>query len=119
MARFYACLAAGGAFEGSRILAESTIETATSLQTEVAADPTLGVPRRYALGFVLGGTVPDDKGTTAPADAFGHGGFGSSIGWADPGLDLAFSYVTNGLRDTYEQVVRAATMADTVRSSVR
>ena len=115
MARFYACLAAGGTLDGTRLLAEETVAEATSLQHEVAVEETLGVPRRYALGFALGGTVPDRYGSAGSTEAFGHGGLGSSIGWADPDADLAFSYVTNGIRDSYEHSARVAAMADTVR----
>lgn len=117
LAKFYACFANGGSFDGTEILSSKTVERATSLVIEVEKDGTLGVPRRYALGFALGGSIPDSYGSTANTDTFGHGGLGSSIGWADSQNNLAFAYVTNGIRD-WEHAARMATMADTVRTSL-
>ncbi|MFP4627347.1 MAG: serine hydrolase domain-containing protein [Natronomonas sp.] len=117
LARFYACYANGGSLDGVSILDPETVETATSLQVEVEEDGTVGVPRRYALGFGLGGTVPDTYGAGSPPDTFGHGGLGTSVGWADPEAELAVAYVTNGIRD-WENTVRQATMGDTIRSSI-
>jgi CubicO group peptidase (beta-lactamase class C family) len=85
---------------------ESTVAEATSLQTAVERDGTIGAPVRYGLGFFLGGTPFDNYGPLAPGRVFGHGGLGSSVSWADPETGLAFSYVTNGVRDPYEHRAR-------------
>jgi CubicO group peptidase (beta-lactamase class C family) len=115
LARFYACLEQGGALDGTRILAESTVEQATELQIHVEHDSTIGVARRYALGFGLGGTATDSYGSLAPPSTFGHGGLGSSISWADPEAGIAMAYTTNGIREGYEQRVRANDIGDAVR----
>lgn len=57
LARFFACLANGGELDGTRILSPSAVAAATDVQAEVEADGTLGVPRRYALGFERAGTL--------------------------------------------------------------
>lgn len=119
MARFYACLAGGGELEGVRVLTAETVERATSLQVEVERDGTLGVPRRYAMGFTRGGTAWDKYGTVSPERVFGHGGLGSIVAWADPRSKTAMAYVTNGIRDEYEHAARVSAMADAVRSVVR
>jgi CubicO group peptidase (beta-lactamase class C family) len=116
MARFYACLAAGGELDGTRILDPGTVERATEVQIEVEHDGTLGVPRRYALGFERAGTPWDKYGTLPPERVFGHGGLGSIVGWADPDEQLAMTYVTNGIRDEYEHASRVNAMADAVRA---
>jgi CubicO group peptidase (beta-lactamase class C family) len=115
LARFYACLEQGGALDGTRILEAETVEAATALQIHVDHDGTLGVPRRYAMGVGRAGTPTDSYGAIAPPSTFGHGGLGSSISWADPEAGLAMAYVTNGIREGYEQRVRANEMGDAVR----
>lgn len=116
MARFYACLAAGGELDGTRILDSSTVERATEVHIEVERDATMGTPRRYALGFERAGTPWDKYGTLPPERVFGHGGLGSIVGWADPDERLAMAYVTNGIRDEDEHAARVNAMADAVRS---
>jgi len=115
MARFYACLANGGELDGARLFDAETVETATSVQVEVARDATMKVPRRYALGFERAGTAWDKYGTLAPRTTFGHGGLGSIVGWGDPASGLAMAYVTNGIREETEHGQRACEMADAVR----
>ncbi|ELY57151.1 beta-lactamase [Natronococcus amylolyticus DSM 10524] len=116
MARFYACLAHGGELEGTRILSESTVDAMTRLEAETDDDGTLSRPRRYGLGVYKGGTPASPFGSLAPERAFGHAGLGSSVGWADPETEVAFSYVTNGVRDgSYEHVARVNALADAVR----
>jgi CubicO group peptidase (beta-lactamase class C family) len=116
MARFYACLASGGELDGVRLLDEETVAAATTLEITVDRDATVGVPRRYALGFERAGTVWDKYGSLPPASTFGHGGLGSIIGWGDSEDRLAMAYVTNGVRDEYEHGARANAMADAVRT---
>lgn len=115
MARFYACLAAGGELDGTRILDATTVERATDCQIAVEHDGTMGMPRRYALGFERAGTPWDKYGTLSPTRVFGHGGLGSIVGWADPEDELAMAYVTNGIRDEDEHGARVNAMADAVR----
>lgn len=115
MARFYACVANGGELDGTRVLEEATVERATAVAAEVEQDGTLGVPRRYALGFARATGPWTAYGTHASGATFGHGGLGSSVGWADPESGLAVSYVTNGVRDSYEQGSRATIVSDAVR----
>ncbi len=115
LARFYACLANGGELDGDRLLEPETVDAATSLQIHVEQDSTIGVARRYGLGFGLAGTATDNDGTRAPEGTFGHGGLGSSISWADPDAGLAVAYLTNGIREGYEQRARANAIGDAVR----
>lgn len=118
LARFYACLANDGTLDGTRLLAPETVEHATAVRAEVDRDPTLGVPRRYAMGFERAGTPDDTYGSLAPGRVFGHAGLGSVVGWADPAENLAMAYVTNGIRDRYEHAARADAIADAVRAAL-
>lgn len=55
-------------------------------------DRVLGRPSRFGLGFQLGRPgKPFGPGPTA----FGHAGYGGSLGLVDPEAGLAFGYVTN------------------------
>lgn len=115
LARFYACLANGGALDGARILDRDTVDEATSEQIAVEQDGTLSTPTRYGLGFFLAGTPGDSYATLPPEHVFGHGGMGTSTSWADPEAHLSFSFICNGLRDGYEHGARASRLGDAVR----
>jgi CubicO group peptidase (beta-lactamase class C family) len=117
MARLYACFANGGELAETRLLSETVAAEATSLQVAVERDGTMGVPRRYALGFERGGTPWDKYGTLSPGSVFGHGGLGSCVAWADPETSLAMAYITTGIRDEYEHGARVNAMADAVRTA--
>ena len=60
-----------------------------------------GIPAYRSHAFTLAGG--DGKaglrghGQGASAEAFGHGGAGGQIAWADPGSGISFAYLTNGL----------------------
>jgi CubicO group peptidase (beta-lactamase class C family) len=86
LARHYAALAR--AVEGPEILSDATIRAATTLQTE-AYDVVLGPGSRKALGYGIGGAPFSSLGTRSTA--FGHGGAGGSIGFADPEHHFAFA----------------------------
>lgn len=115
LARFYACYLNGGELDGSRLLGSETVDEATGVQVEVEPDETVGSGQRYGLGFQLGGALPDRHGVGAPLANYGHAGLGSSISWADPEADVAFAYVTNGIRDDFQNNARMAVMGETVR----
>lgn len=116
LGRFYACMANGGELGGTRVLDQETVERATTPHAEVEHDGTLGSPRRYGLGFIVGGSPHDKYGAVSPPTTFGHGGLGSSVGWGDSADGLALAYVTNGIREEYEHRARTAAASDAVRT---
>ena len=116
MARFYACMANGGELDGTRLLAESTVEEATQTHAETDSDGTLSRPARYALGFWTGGLANDMFGSVSSERMFGHAGLGSIFGWGDPDKNVGFAYVTNGIREeSYEHAARVNALSDAVR----
>ena len=117
LARFYAMLAAGGTLEGVRILSPQSVERAIAVQVEVRRDRSLGIPMRWALGFHLGGNRVDLFGYDTSPRAFGHGGHGSSVGWADPDLGLAVAIITNGLRSPAGHALRVAALSAAIRKA--
>jgi CubicO group peptidase (beta-lactamase class C family) len=117
LARFYAMLAAGGTLDGVRILSPESVERAIAVQVEVRRDRSLGIPMRWALGFHLGGNRVDLFGYDTSPRAFGHGGHGSSVGWADPDLGLAVAIITNGLRSPTGHALRVAALSTAIRKA--
>jgi CubicO group peptidase (beta-lactamase class C family) len=104
LSRFYQLLLDGGELDGVRIFDPRTIRRATSEQSYLEFDLTLGLPFRYGMGFMLGGGGwlslygPDTQ------YAFGHLGFTNIIAWADPQRDVAATLMTSGKPLVYPQI---------------
>jgi CubicO group peptidase (beta-lactamase class C family) len=91
VARVMGALAGGGATGGVRLLSEAALARATTEQCH-GPDLVLGVPLRWGQGFMLASdTLP--LGSTQRA--FGHGGWGGSLGIADPDARVSWAYVMN------------------------
>jgi CubicO group peptidase (beta-lactamase class C family) len=97
LALFYQGLLHGGALDGPRLWTDETLEFARTVRNEFP--DYLGTPAHRALGVsVAGDELRNRRGfghTNSPL-AFGHGGAGGQIGWADPATGISFSYTTNG-----------------------
>lgn len=87
----YAALARGGELAGVRVVDESRLREARSLQ---AAGPDLMLERdmRWGLGFQL---THENRKLGPNPDSFGHFGNGGSLGFADPTARLSFGSVMN------------------------
>lgn len=93
LARLYAIWANGGQIDGIRLLSPETV-AAASRQRIAGIDQVTGNARRHAAGFHL-----NERGWMGPnANAFGHAGWGGSIGFADPRARLSFGYTVNRMR---------------------
>jgi len=91
VAQVMGMLACGGVANGRRYLGAAALARATSEQA-YAQDLVLPMHMRWGLGFMLSSPhLP-----LSPGDrAFGHGGWGGSLGIADPDRRLSWSYVMN------------------------
>lgn len=107
LARFYAALI--GEVDGHRILTADTVAAAAAERVS-GVDRVLRVPVRIGTGFGL----PTPDAFWYSPTAFGFGGFGGSLGFADPATGLAFAYVMNHVQEGVPDR-RAATLLDAVR----
>jgi CubicO group peptidase (beta-lactamase class C family) len=89
LAKLYAMLAAGGEFDGVRILSEETVARAGEVQNR-GIGRVVPYPMHWRLGYHRVNTI---RGK-APR-GFGHSGFGGSGAWADPDRDLSVALVLN------------------------
>lgn len=115
LARFYAMLERGGTLDGLRVVGQETVKEATSLRIE-GTDATLGLFAQRSFGLALG----DERMGKSTGDAiktFGHGGAGTSVGWADTESGLAVGYITNGFRSSDTNNPRLAAVSQAIRDA--
>jgi CubicO group peptidase (beta-lactamase class C family) len=106
LSRFYQLLLNGGELDGVRVFDPRTIRRATSEQSYLEFDLTLGAPFRYGMGFMLGGQWMSLYGPDTQY-AFGHLGFTNIVSWADPERKVAAALLTSGKPLLYPQLYYA------------
>jgi CubicO group peptidase (beta-lactamase class C family) len=100
LAGLYAPLANGGELSGTRLVDAKTFARMGEVVAATEEDATLLIPTRFALGFMKSidnrrRKSGDRDSVILGAPAFGHGGAGGSLGFADPEAGLAFGYSMN------------------------
>jgi CubicO group peptidase (beta-lactamase class C family) len=113
LARHYAALIGDGV-EGVRLLPPERVRIATTLQIE-GKDATLQRFVRRALGYMLG--TPNST-MSERVTAFGHAGYGGSIGFADPEYGLTFALTKNRLAFGLPGATTVDNVARTVREAL-
>jgi CubicO group peptidase (beta-lactamase class C family) len=108
LALFYQALL--GEIGGDTIWRPETIAMAREVRTGDLRDPLFGKLANRGLGLMIAGDAERNYrgfGHTNSEQAFGHGGAGGQIGWADPATGISIGYCTNGHdRDTIRQARR-------------
>ena len=112
LARMYASLIGDGV-DGVRILNDETIARAAAEDVN-DRDQVLRVVTRFGLGFTL-----NYEGSLGQEGAFGHGGAGGSLGFADPKLDIGFGYVMNQMHLVASDDPRTLTLIAAVHESLK
>jgi CubicO group peptidase (beta-lactamase class C family) len=114
VARLYGALANGGMLDGSSVFSRASIALFAAPAWE-GADAITGDPIARGLGYQLcaKGAAPfaPDPG------AFGHPGWGGSVGFALPAARLGFAYVTNRI-DLVDDRARANALATELLGSL-
>ena len=97
LGRFYEALLDGG----RDIISKETIDTLTARHTVGLKDRIFNIPLDRGLGFVIDskqyGPAATWYGSRCSARAYGHAGYVSSVGFADPEYGLAVALVFNGM----------------------
>jgi len=112
VARLYASLL--DEVDGVRTLQSATVAAASTCQVR-GPDRVILVDTAFGLGFMLPPALPTAVGT----HAFGHGGAGGSVSFADPDADLAFAYAMNDLRFEMEVDPRGESLVTAAYSCLR
>ena len=99
MVLYYQGLLHGKAHDGEPIWSASTLATGRKVISGDYKDPMMHIPINRALGIVIAGDEQRNFrgfGHSNSPGAFGHGGAGGQIAWADPQSGISFCYLTNG-----------------------
>jgi CubicO group peptidase (beta-lactamase class C family) len=113
LARMYASLIGDGV-DGVRLFTDETVRRASTEQSN-DRDEVIGIKSRFGLGFYL-----YTEGSNMVQDgAFGHGGAGGSIGFADPKADIGFGYVMNSMQMVGDDDPRTVSLAQAVHASLK
>ena len=113
LARMYASLIGDGV-DGVRLFTDETVRIAATPQVD-GPDEVMGIRSRFGAGFFLymeGSNMIQDG-------AFGHGGAGGSIGFADPKADIGFGYVMNKMQMVGDDDPRTVGLAQAVHASLK
>jgi CubicO group peptidase (beta-lactamase class C family) len=114
----YAALASGGSTDGCRLVSPERIPEMQRLITN-NLDIVLGTSGNRGIGFALGGGINDLPGPIGPRmTAFGHGGAGGSIAFADPEANLAVAVTLNKMAFEAPGTGRALEVCDLIRNEL-
>ena len=99
MTLFYQALMHGSSLGGPRVWSDETLAMGRRVISGDYRDPLYGVRVNRALGVVIAGDQQRNFrgfGHSNSPTAFGHGGAGGQVAWADPETGISFCYATNG-----------------------
>jgi CubicO group peptidase (beta-lactamase class C family) len=100
LAGLYAPLACGGRMNGVEYVSPDILARMAAVSSASSRDVTLLAPMRFSLGFFKAmdnrRSIPGTQDSMfIPEAAFGHPGYGGSIGFADPESGISFGYNMN------------------------
>ncbi|HTQ81434.1 MAG TPA: serine hydrolase domain-containing protein [Thermoanaerobaculia bacterium] len=120
LARFYAMLLGRGRLDGKRILSPQAVEALTARHRVGLVDQTFKHELDWGLGFILDSkrygveSVPYGYGRLCSTRTFGHSGYRSSTGFADPEAGLTVALVMNGTPSEADHERRIRAVLDAV-----
>jgi CubicO group peptidase (beta-lactamase class C family) len=118
LAKMYAALSVDGSIQGIRLVSPERIAAMQRLEVE-GMDRVTGTVSRKGIGFFLGGIINGIYGPMGPhSTAFGHGGAGGSIGFADPEARLAIAVTLNKMEFAVPGQGRAQEICDLIRQEL-
>ena len=92
------------------------VSTMSAVQSAAARDAVTFVPSRFSSGFEKGVGRAGPEVFAIPESAFGHSGFGGSVGLADPSCGMSLGYAMNrhggaDESDRYQRLIDAVYLA--------
>jgi CubicO group peptidase (beta-lactamase class C family) len=99
LALFYQGLLHGRALDGQEIWKPETLQMAREIRSGELRDPVFNKLANRALGLMIAGDRERNYrgfGHTHSELAFGHGGAGGQLAWADPESGISLGYCTDG-----------------------
>lgn len=123
LAGMYAALACGGGLRGVSLVERASLARMGAVSSATGQDATLLVPMRFSLGFMKGidnrRQPPGQQESMILSEAaFGHPGFGGSVGFADPVERLSFGYTMNRMGEGVALNARGQSLVDAVYRSL-
>lgn len=118
LGRFYEMLLSRGSLAGRRVLSPQAVEALTARHRTGMMDATFKHVLDWGLGFIVNSarygaeTVPYGYGHHASARTFGHSGYRSSAGFADPERGLAIALAFNGTPSNERHEARVRSVLD-------
>ena len=118
LVKMYAALAGEGSIDDYRLVSPERISDMQRLVTD-DMDIVIGTPVNRGIGFALGGEINGITGPIGPRKtAFGHGGAGGSIAFADPEANLAVAVTLNKMDFAAPGTGRALEICDLIRTEL-
>ncbi len=120
LGRFYEMLLGRGSWRAQRILLPQTVEAFTTPHRVGMVDATFKHVLDWGLGFIVNSiqygaeTVPYGYGHHASPRTFGHSGYRSSTGFADPERGLAVALAFNGTPGNERHEARIRSVLDAI-----
>lgn len=118
LAGMYAPLANGGSLNGVTLVDRDALSRMAAVSSASALDAVILAPTRFSLGYVktvdnrrVPGCTENDS-LIISEEAFGHSGFGGSMGFAEPAARLSFGYAMNRMGDGIGLNVRGQSLID-------
>ncbi|MBP0593277.1 beta-lactamase family protein [Paraburkholderia sp. LEh10] len=99
--------------DGRTLAGSSAVAEASKVRID-GIDKVRGIRRPWAAGFLR--NVDDCWGPNP--QAFGHGGWGGSFGFADPAADVSVGYVMNMMSDQMDANPRRRALVDAVYAAI-
>lgn len=115
VARFYGCIARGGELDGVRLMSPETVGQMLTEQHN-QTEKMQGRPYHQARGILL--NTPQSVWMGPNPRAFGHHGFGGSIGMGDPDAKIGFSYACNKMHTRPDNGPRARRIIEALYSVI-
>ena len=115
LARLYGALADDGSIDGVRVFGAASTRLFTT-PVWSGRDAISGEPMARGIGYQL--QAPGGAAFAPEPEAFGHPGWGGSVGFALPAARLGFAYVTNRI-DLADERARANALAAELLARLR